>query len=76
MPTTQISASIQNMSDLCELDTDIFELNFWYQVQICAFVTRIFSKLDVVFILFDVELSSKNKEMGFIDIKLINKRPF
>ena len=38
-PTTQISASIQNMSNLCELDIDILELNFWYQVHIFAFVS-------------------------------------
>ena len=37
LPTTQISAAIQNMSDLCEQNIDIFELNFWYQVHFCAF---------------------------------------
>ena len=38
LPTTQINAAIHSMSDLCELDIDIFELNFWYQVHFCAFV--------------------------------------
>ena len=28
LPTTQISAAVQNMSNLCELEIDIFELNF------------------------------------------------
>ena len=58
LPTTQISASIQNMSDLCELDIDIFELNFWYVHLLAA----IFSKPKVVFILFDMDLSSKTKK--------------
>ena len=76
LPTTQIINAIQDMSDLCELDFGIFELNFWYQVQFCALLAAIFSKPDAIFILFDMELSSKNKEMGYIDIKLLNKRPF
>ena len=76
LPTTQINAAIQNMSDLRELDIDIFELNFWYQVHFCAFVSCNFSKPDLVFIFFDMKLSSKNKEMGLINIKLMNKRPF
>ena len=76
LPTTQISNTIQSMSDLCELDFDIFELNFWYQVQFSALLAAIFSKPDVIFIHFDMELLSKNEEMGFTDIKVMNKRPF
>ena len=73
---TQASAAIQNMSNLWELDIDIFEVNFWFQVQFVHLLAAIFSKPDVVFILCDMELSSKNKEMGLIDIKFMNKRPF
>ena len=70
LPTNQISAGIQKMSDLSDLgmDMNIFELNFWYQAQFCALLAAIFSKPDVIFILFDMELASKNKEMWSIDI--------
>ena len=39
LPTTKVSAAVQNKSDLCELEIDIFELNFWYQVHICVFAS-------------------------------------
>ena len=58
LPTTQCRDAVQNMSDLCELDIDIFELNFWYVHLLAA----IFSKPDVVFIFFDMDLSSKTKK--------------
>ena len=41
---------------------------------LCICFLPFFSKPDVVFILFDMELSSKNKEMGLTDIELMNKR--
>ena len=45
LPTNQISAGIQKMSDLSDLgmDMNIFELNFWYQAQFWALLAAIFS---------------------------------
>ena len=76
LPTTEISAAIQNMSDLYELDIDTFELNFDIRCTFVHLLAAIFSKSDIIFILFDMQLSSKNKKMGFIDKNLMNKRPF
>ena len=61
LPTTQISAAIQNMSDLCELTIDMFLLTFWYQVHFAHLLAANFSKADFVFILFDLELSFKKQ---------------
>ena len=68
------------LSKVCPISVNrtLTFLNWTFDIT-CTFVhllAAIFSEPDVVFILFDMDLSSKNKEMGFIDTKLMNKGPF
>ena len=45
-------------------------------MQFCTLIGAFFSKTEVILLLFDIELSPKNKGMGFISITLMNKIPF